>query len=218
MGMYARIMDIARNEGLAALLKRSARKAYSLVFRSNNAVWYRLDLASAPAGAGPGHVKVAFPTGGEIIRWIREKSAEYPWIYIEEELKTAGRENHVFPYATVDGRIAGYVKIGFGKVYVQDFNREITLPAKDAMIYDTFVLPEFRGRRVALALVNEAAGYLKGRGYERIWCHIPEWNVASSTLYLKAGFREVERIRFVRLMSFGFFNLDPEKMLAGQSL
>ncbi len=202
-----------RNEGWISLLKRAAKKAYSLVFRTNNAVWYRLDLESAPAPRETGDVKVVFSSGGEIIRWIREKSAEYPWIYIENELDTAVRENHIFPCATVGGVIAGYVKIGFGRVYVNDFNREISIPPKDAMIYDTFVLPEYRGRHVALTLVNGASDYLRSRGYERLWCHIPEWNVASSTLYRRAGFREIKRIRFVKLMSFGFFNLDPEKML-----
>lgn len=212
--MYLRkIIDTARNEGCAALLKRAAKKAYSFVFRTNNAVWYRLDLASATAPQETGAVKVVFSSGGEIIRWIREKSAEYPWIYIEDELDTAGRENHIFPYATVGGDIAGYVKIGFGRVYVHDFNREISIPPKDAMIYDTFVLPEYRGKHVALALVQEATDYLRSRGYERLWCHIPEWNVASRTLYQRAGFREVKRIRFVKLMSFRFFNLDPEEML-----
>lgn len=205
--------EMKRNEGWISLLKRAAKKAYSLVFRTNNAVWYRLDLESAPAPRETGDVKVVFSSGGEIIRWIREKSAEYPWIYIENELDTAVRENHIFPCATVGGVIAGYVKIGFGRVYVNDFNREISIPPKDAMIYDTFVLPEYRGRHVALTLVNGASDYLRSRGYERLWCHIPEWNVASSTLYRRAGFREIKRIRFVKLMSFGFFNLDPEKML-----
>jgi ribosomal protein S18 acetylase RimI-like enzyme len=211
--IWRKSADIVKEEGLAAFFGRAAKKAYSLVFRTNNAVWYRLDLknAAAPDPAGP--VKVVFSSGGEIIRWIREKSAEYPWIYIENELNTAVRENHIFPCATIGGEIAGYVKIGFGKVYVHDFNREISIPPKDAMIYDTFVLPEHRGKKVALTLVTGAADYLKSRGYERLWCHIPDWNVASSTLYRRAGFREIKRIRFVRLMSFGFFNLNPEKML-----
>jgi len=205
--------EIIRQEGLGAFLGRAAKKVYSLFFRTNNAVWYRLDLNGAPAPDATGPAKVVFSSGGEIIRWIREKSAEYPWIYIENELDTAFRENHVFPCATIGGEIAGYLKVGFGRVYVHDFSREISLPAKVAMIYDTFVLPEYRGKHVGLTLVNQAVDYLRGRGYERLWCHIPEWNVASSTLYRRAGFREIKRIRFVRLMSFGFFNLDPEKML-----
>src|SRR5574340_1725965 len=92
---------IITDKGLGVFLRRAVKKAYSLVLRTNNAVWYRLDLTGAPVPSETGEVKVVFSPGGEIIQWIREKSVGYPWIYIEEELETAGRENHIFPFAVI---------------------------------------------------------------------------------------------------------------------
>lgn len=210
-------LDIIKKEGCGAFFNRCLVKAHRLFFRTNGAIWYKKDLNEDICPESDARIKVVFSSGGEIIRWLRDRSSDYPWIYIEKEILTAGRENHLFPFVTLGDEIIGYVKIGFNKVYVHDFEREITLPPRDAMVYDTFVLPEHRGRNIALALVNETAIYLRALGYERLWCHIPEWNTASSTLYRKAGFREVSHIRFVKLMAFRFFNMTPEKMFSGFS-
>jgi GNAT superfamily N-acetyltransferase len=48
------------------------------------------------------------------------------------------------------------MKIGWGRVYIGDFVREIVLPEHAAFIYDTFVQQQYRGLGIAPHLIAGA--------------------------------------------------------------
>jgi GNAT superfamily N-acetyltransferase len=135
----------------------------------------------------------------ELIDWLRINHAIYPWIFFEKEIESATKNNHVYMVVKHKKSIIGYIKVGVGKTYIHDFNMEICFPERTAFIYDTFVLPDMRGKNVAVHALFSLMEYLNARGFCRILCHIEDWNKASVRTFEKAYFYPRGSVRFIRV-------------------
>lgn len=62
------------------------------------------------------------------------------------------------------------------------------------IISNVSVLPEFRRRGIAIALMDAALEFVRSRGGERARLHVHESNVAAQQLYLGLGFRQIESV------------------------
>jgi len=143
-----------------------------------------------------------------IIQWLSDNHDRYPWFYIPKEISSAASNGHVFVTLVYDNSIIGYIKIGLNRVYILDFDEELPLPDVTAFIYDTFVLPEYRGRNIIPFALVYAENFLRTKGVREILCHIPEWNTASISAFTKTGFKKICHIRFLRLFKFKFLIRD----------
>ena len=119
----------------------------------------------------------------------------------EAELSVGLEENHFFPPIEHGGKVIGYIKVGRGKIYINDFKKIIAFPADVAFIYDTFILDEYRGKNIAPFCVSEIMRFLKENKFRIVGCHIPKWNSSSISTYEKVGFKKKKYIRY-----FKFFN------------
>lgn len=129
------------------------------------------------------------------------------------EIRTGTSENHIFPHVKYNGEIIGYLKVGFKWVYILDYDDRIEFPDRNSFIYDTFVMPEFRGKNIAPFLLNETMRYLKDRQFQKIWCHIPDWNHRSRRAFEKLNFQCVAHVRYLKILSHKFFTKSPTKIL-----
>ena len=205
--VIGRAREVAQERGTRALL----REARVRVLYVTSATWYERDLAQ-PIDAPPG------PLGARVVLDLPARTLQrVPREDLHPELlRTAAAYDHLLAHATVDGTVAGYVLAGVGQVYVADYRRCLTLPADTAFIYDSFVSRELRGRRLLGQMVAASMRRLHERGIERIFCHIPDWNVASRRAYLRLGFKPVGRVTFAQIGGVngpGFFVGDPHRLL-----
>jgi ribosomal protein S18 acetylase RimI-like enzyme len=122
----------------------------------------------------------------------------------DNEIQTALRYNHYWPLAKYDSEIIGSIKLGFDKVYITDYAKNIEFPDKTAFIYDTYVLKKYRNNGVATQLILDAAEYSKNKGYQKLGCHIPKWNKASIIAYEKIGFKKISYIRYYKIFGICF--------------
>lgn len=203
-----KIIEIYREQGLEMLTKRSLKKIAYTFFETNSAFWLERDL-SVPLSQVSSRIPVDIDltSNEETISWIRINGE--PWMNNELEIKTGIEENHYFPSIKYEGKIIGYAKVGFGKVYIHDFRKMTNFPNKVAFIYDTYILPEYRGMNLAPLFVNKIMQFLKDEGNEKLRCHIPAWNTASFRAYSKVGFKKKRFIRFFRILCFKFATGDP---------
>jgi ribosomal protein S18 acetylase RimI-like enzyme len=141
----------------------------------------------------------------DLFAWLQGYSSRFPWIYSPHELTAAARSRHLFAVLTVHDAIVGYIKLGVGGTYIHDFDGIVEVPAGHGLIYDTFVLPEFRGKGLAAFVLSETLRQARVRGLAQVWCHIEAWNAASLALYRHAGFAPVDRIRFSRVLGLPLF-------------
>jgi len=212
---YFRALRILKGKGVIALLQALLTKLKHLLIVTNAADWYCRDLRNPTLDIQTQMpVRVIFDLNDEIVNWLREHNISYPWMYIPKEIKTAKSEKHIFPYIKHNNEIIGYVKIGLGKVYILDYDKIIEFPEKHSFIYDTFIMPEFRGRNITPFLLNEAIKYLKDHKFEKIWCHIPSWNTPSRRAFEKLNFQRFTNVRYVRTLTLKFFRKNPTKFLS----
>ena len=207
-------MRTLKGKGVAALLWASLRKLKYLLLVTDSADWIWKDLRDPMLDIkAQKPVQVIFDSKDEIIEWLKEHNPLYSWMYVPEEIKIATSEKHIFPYVKANGDIIGYVKIGIKKVYILDYDEIIEFPDKSSFIYDTFVVPEFRGKNIAPFLLNEAIKYLKDHKFEKIWCHIPSWNTPSRRVFEKLNFQRFANVRYLKLLNLKFFTKNPKKFL-----
>jgi ribosomal protein S18 acetylase RimI-like enzyme len=121
-------------------------------------------------------------------------------MYNKKEIDVGVIEQHYFANARLEGRIIGYTKVGIKRVYIYDFGRCLTLPDKVSFLYHVYVAKEFRKKNIAQHLIIQVMSELAQTGYQKMFCHIAEWNVPSIRLFEGLGFRCVAEIRFYRFL------------------
>jgi len=215
---YYKGLRILRRQGLIAFVSAILRKLKHVIFISNSADWYVRDISAPLPDIVPRlNAQVIFDSRNELIEWLREHHLSFSWMYSPLEIKTALSDGHIFPHLKHNGEIVGYVKLGFKRVYILDYGKIIEFPPKQCFIYDTFIMPDSRGKELAPFLVRETIKWLKGQGFERIWCHIPSWNISSCRAFEKLGFQKVGNVRYLKLLGIEFFTKDPRVLITSQN-
>lgn len=209
MGLINKAAEIYKEDGARGVFLKGIKKGLRPFFETNSAFWFERGLAQElPRLTAKIPAAAELFSADDTIKWIKNDCES--WMLNQKELKCGLSENHLFPHLKCDNRIVGYAKIGLGRVYIQDFRKIIALPANFAFIYDTYIVPEYRGRDLAPFLISEVMSYLKSRGVKRIGCHIPGRNTASLGSYAKLGFKRINHIRYFRILGIKLFTSSPE--------
>lgn len=194
--------------GVMGVAGKLWRKLATLLYCTSCSTWYLRDLQVPVMPFSPEidvTIKFLVEDKLNLVRWLAENKGTYPWIYIENEIDVAMENKHIFLEMTHHEQIIGYIKVGRGRTYIHDFDRIVEFPPGTAFIYDTFTLPEYRGKSLALHALNSLIAYLKEYKYKQIVCHIEKWNIPSIRTFEKAGFHAFNSIMFVRIIRFTFF-------------
>ena len=199
-----KVRRILMKEGLCGLLRRGVRKTRTMLAASNCAVWFKRDLRDAASETAVVENVSVEMENHDIVQWLSNHHAAYPWMYITKELRCANENGHLFATIKTAETIIGYIKIGLKQVYILDFDHEIPLPPDTAFIYDTFLLPLYRGKKIIRFALAETSKQLTQRGIRYVWCHIPPRNHASRRAFEQCGFKTAGFIRFVRFFKLKF--------------
>jgi ribosomal protein S18 acetylase RimI-like enzyme len=203
-----KIRKTYHKNGLRMVVKKGLVTAWKYLFSTNNAVWYRKIIVSNNDEVRPEiPMTVHCSDFEETLIWIQAQ--EQLWMLPPKEKDIALREKHYWVNAKFNNHIIGYVKVGIGHVHINDFEQIIKFPESIAYIYDSFVLPAYRRKKVASYLINETIIFLRKEGFSKILCHIPAWNTASAKVYSQLGFKSVKTIRFIKLFGFKIITFNP---------
>jgi len=212
-----RSRELILSEGVWKYCGKVMSRCKDLAYTTNEAFWFHRDLSEAIHDLQrEGEFGFEICANDKIVTWLREHQKSFGWLYIPEEIRLKEAFRHCYPVATHGEKIIGYIKIGLTRVYIMDYDRILCLPQQTAMIYDTFVLPEYRRRGVCSYLIDESMRLLSTEGYKNLWCHIPPWNTASIRAYSQAGFKKVARIKFVRIFGCSFCSRSVNKMISNK--
>ncbi len=204
--MMRKFGKIRQEIGTWAAVKRAVGKALRPVFETNSAYWFEKEINGRPAETPVGmDLKIDFSSREETIAWLKKQNE--PWMYIEREIETARREKHLLPSVKYHNKIIGYAKAGTGKVYIEDYHKDILLPQGKGFIYDIYVEKKFRGKGIAAYLANMVIAEMKKKGVKKIGVHIPGWNIASQRVSEKLGFRKISYVRHFRILGGIRFNV-----------
>jgi len=98
-----------------------------------------------------------------------------------------------------DGRILGYMWASLNTVYLTEVEDEITMGANEAWLYDAYVFPEYRNRKVIQKTLAEGLGYLKGIGVRRVRLDVEKGNIPSRRGVERAGFRKEGEGTYIKI-------------------
>ena len=186
------------------------RRILSFIFTTNRAIWFEKDLTKElKEHQAKIPVEIDITSTRQTIEWL--KSQKQSWLVHPKEIAAALEYNHCWPSIRINGQIIRCMKIGFGNVYIADYDKVIKFPEKMAFIYDTYILQEYRRKGVAKYLITHAIKFRKAHKYTKVRCHIPPWNKASISAYEKIGFRKISYIRYVKIFGIPIRKVKPVK-------
>lgn len=215
---YVKAKHAIRHAGVSALLRQIIAKAARTAYRTTCSLWLvrtSADRCEPVNPRTPVTLDYLESDKTRLIDWLRMNHRIFPWMFFPREVEAAIANGHIFAAINYSGEIIGYIKIGINEIYIHDFDRIISFPPGVAFVYDTFVLPAYRNKRIALHAIMKTIKFLKDRGYTKLWCHIEKWNAASLRLYRKAGFKEKGTIRFSAFFTLPLFIRDGYKPFSG---
>jgi len=196
MKLFEKSLKVYKEKGIKELFHCIYLKISQTIFYSYSAPWYTKYL-------GPKDIRIRIESVipvtinylefNETLNWI--KSQNVPWLLNEREKEVAIDEKHYWANLKYNGSIIGLIKIGFGDVYIPDYRKVIRFSRNVAFIYYTFILEDFRGRKVGSYFINETCTFLRRNGFVKVMCHISSGNKASIKAYLRVGFKMVKEVR-----------------------
>lgn len=209
LGIYSKIKRNYTNGGMMQVLGRGGIKVSYLLYHTNRAYWFRRDLEEVIGNVSiKDDFDVYFNDPNETIRYIKD----YGYFY-QMEINVGLPEGHLYTSLKYKGKIIGYNKTGYRRVYVQDFKREFRFPGNVAYTYDTFIELEYRSRNLGAFLLNEVCKSLKEQGFKSIWAHIPSWNNASISMHQKLGFKRHQQISYYWVAGVSWTTRNPVKFI-----
>ena len=131
---------------------RVIKKILRFTFTTNSAIWFEKDLTEELADY-QAKIPVEFDITSisQTIEWL--KSQEQSWLVHPKEIATAFEYNHFWPSVRTNEQIIGCMKIGFGNVYIADYDKVIEFSEKMAFIYESYILQDYR-KKALLHIIN----------------------------------------------------------------
>jgi RimJ/RimL family protein N-acetyltransferase len=198
--------------GTDALAARIARRLRTSSFKTSVSNWYvrRLHAPLSAVPELPAGLRFDVLTGerrGRLDEWCLRNRDAYPWIFQPEELLSSGQFDHWYFCLFREDEIVGYIKVGREEVYLYDFLTDLALPPGVALVYDTFIDPQMRGRGLARNMIESTCRWISRNGVHALFCHIEDWNMPSIKAFSNAEFVLTGRVRFQRLVFLRYWTI-----------
>jgi len=154
-------------------------------------------LVTGSAGHLGGEVQITAPRGANDRAWLALRRALWPDDTEEGELSgmadTLARGHHVRLAVTSDGDAVGFVEASKRVDYVNG-----TSSSPVAFLEGLYVVPGFRRRGVARALVESAVQWAGAEGCRELASDSLLSNAAAHAAHRALGFEETERVVYFR--------------------
>ncbi|MFZ2339151.1 MAG: GNAT family N-acetyltransferase [Bacteroidales bacterium] len=102
-------------------------------------------------------------------------------------------------YTEKSGNPLSYVFIGVSLADITPVGITLKIPQKTFGMYDVYTFKESRGEGHYSCLFNYAVGYMKNRGYEKMWLWLMKQNEVSVKVHYKLGIRKIVKVMTERL-------------------
>ena len=125
----------------------------------------------------------------------------------ENNLSKRLKDGHIcFIAEEENGKIAAYGWAAFREIYLTEINKKMELGPKEADIYDCFVFPEYRGKRIYQKLLAESFRFLRERQYKRVYGHALSNNIPSRRGIQRVGYKPKKVVTLLKLFGLKKYN------------
>jgi ribosomal protein S18 acetylase RimI-like enzyme len=193
MDSLGRFVNYAKAHGFRATLKR-LRLSWDRVQACNRMVLFSCSLAACELAAreAPSQGTVEHKSSRADLEERDYRQIIGSWNSRIAERRLGERFNHgaLIWLFKLDGKLAGYGWTVLGSPIEPHY---FPLGKNDAHLFDFFVFPEYRGRRVNPQLVSAILGRLKAEGRDRAFIEAAEWNTPQIHSLSRTPFLELGR-------------------------
>lgn len=96
------------------------------------------------------------------------------------------------------------------EISVMELERSFHIPSHSAYVYAGYTVPNYRGRGIAVKVLEKACNYLKERKIQEAYALIRDNNLAIKRVLQKLGARDIGRITFIKLFGKKFYHFKCE--------
>lgn len=211
--LLEKLLQIFREKGVIKFFRPITQRTPRYIFERNNHIWLSRKLDEEEIKVEPKiPVSINFSRSEfiETLDWIKKNNLF--WGHYVKELKVATDEGHYWVNAKSDRKIVGFIKIGFGNVFVSDYDKILQFPRNVVFLYEIHVAREFRGKKIASYFINETCKFCRDQGYTRGLTYIHEWNAPSLQSFSNAGFRKIRTIYYYKILGIKFLTANPTNL------
>jgi L-amino acid N-acyltransferase YncA len=122
---------------------------------------------------------------------------------------------HMLFIAKKNNKIIGFFWVATNYIEVPYFHASMHLNKEEAVDYNSYMVEEYRGKRINSALKAYAFENLKQKGYKRVFGYIKTTNKSSLRANELVGFRTIGRITAIIIMTleFRYHSLSTDKIV-----
>ncbi len=211
-GLFGKTLEAWREEGCGGVVRRVLARTGKHLYKANSGVWLSRDVDAPLKSVSDIAGDFSSVKPADLASWLRQTEG-LAWAADERELATAEACAHLWTRWSVGGETVAFCKVGTGRVFVEDFDREVVLPDSIAFISDIYVSRGARRKGIGRALLVATIALLEERGARRVVCHIPPANQASAGLFESVGFGTLGEVRYTRILGVASFSVTPEQLL-----
>lgn len=210
MRFFFKVVKVYKKGGVPFVLQRVKER----LFETNSAWWLVRDLSEPiQEYPSPFSLHITSERYADVVNYMKLKDH-----ITEPEIEVASRMGHWFLGLIANGSIRGFCKCGFTKVYINDFQKIITLPRNLAFIYEYEIDESLRGKGVGYFFISSVLQRFSSAGYDFAACHIPIWNRASFNVVEKCGFKKQDFVRFFRLLGARYTTRNVSELLQNKCI
>jgi GNAT superfamily N-acetyltransferase len=194
-----RLQGLIAREGLSGILRMSSHRLLSHIFDLRRAIVFERSLNQPIPECSPSmNVTLREMTLEDLERFREPESylRERRIINFAGQLKI-GRTAMI---ALADDRVVGYGWLSLENVRERGIGVEVSLGEGEGYIYDGFIFPSSRGRRIYPYLIAWRLNWLKRHGCKTVYSIVLTGNRSAVNWHQKMGFRDEQRICTMSLL------------------
>lgn len=192
LGRVLDALDAARPEATRKIVERLANHKTLHLYRGE---LFTRDVDPAPELKLAVLDLAAFDAMPSAERDALVTRLELPAAYTREKW----RRGDLAVVASYEGRPAGIAWCARVPVFVPDIGREVRPTQGECYIHEVFVHPDERGKKIAPAMLDHLARYLRARDVYRAWAIIERANGASVRAFERADYVAVADVVYVQM-------------------
>ena len=211
--LFEKILRISREKGIIDIFRPWIDKIPDSIIEKNNHIWLARDFNLEEIDIKsmiPLTLNFSHSEFEETFDWIKRNNLL--WGDYEKEKQIAISEGHYWINAKLNKEIIAFIKFGTGEIFISDYKKTLSFPKNVVFLYETYVAPEARRKRVASYLVNETCKFCKKQGFTKAVTYVHSWNIASLKSMSNAGLREIKTIYYYKILGFKMLTYNPTKL------
>ncbi|MEX0721661.1 MAG: GNAT family N-acetyltransferase [Balneolaceae bacterium] len=162
---------------------------------------YKFDLADEVIPQDQVIIKKVQNLRGELFKKFRKKFPSH------EFLSMFNQQHNICYVAISDGEIVAYAWVAEKEFFIEGINYIYPLKKDEIFLYSCFVTRSHRGKGIHSAMINERLNdYIKDGRYTSAYVGVLSVNKGSIKGIEKAGFKKINKIRYVKLLNKEFWS------------